>query len=196
SAVAQEKAPEGDGRDDCAHLQEGAGGRAQGIPDVLADLPVHVRVLSDGPAHSGQRRLRSRDRCEKDSVKALVTGAGGFIGSHFVPYLAARGWSVRAIDVHEAPPGVAGHDVQYRVMDICDVRQLAAAVEGVDYVLTLPAFTWTCTRASRNSRPSMSRRWRDWWSCAASAVCAGSCRSAAWVCMDTFSLPLRTRPRR
>jgi nucleoside-diphosphate-sugar epimerase len=70
-------------------------------------------------------------------VKALVTGAGGFIGSHFVPYLAAHGWSVRAIDVHEAPPGVAGEHVQYRVMDIRDVRQLAEVLEGVEYVFNL-----------------------------------------------------------
>jgi nucleoside-diphosphate-sugar epimerase len=70
-------------------------------------------------------------------VKALVTGAGGFIGSHFVPYLAARGWNVRAIDVHEAPPGVARQGVEYRVMDIRDVRQLGEALEGVDYVFNL-----------------------------------------------------------
>jgi nucleoside-diphosphate-sugar epimerase len=70
-------------------------------------------------------------------VKALVTGAGGFIGSHFVPYLATRGWNVRAIDVHEAPPGVARPGVEYRVMDIRDVRQLAVALEGVDYVFNL-----------------------------------------------------------
>ena len=70
-------------------------------------------------------------------MKALVTGAGGFIGSHFVPYLAARGWSVRAVDVHEAPPGITGRDVQYRVMDIRDAPQLAEALAGVDYVFNL-----------------------------------------------------------
>jgi len=67
----------------------------------------------------------------------LVTGAGGFIGSHFVPYLAERGWWVRAIDVHEAPAGVVGPNVEYRVQDIRDVRQLAAALEGIDYVFNL-----------------------------------------------------------
>jgi dihydroflavonol-4-reductase len=71
------------------------------------------------------------------TAQALVTGAGGFIGSHLVPYLAARGWNVRAIDVHQAPAGVRGPGVDYRVMDIRDVRQLAAALEGVDYVFNL-----------------------------------------------------------
>lgn len=69
--------------------------------------------------------------------RALVTGAGGFIGSHFVRYLAARGWSVRAIDVHPAPAGVAGPDIEYRVMDIRDIRQLTLALEGIDYVFNL-----------------------------------------------------------
>ncbi len=69
---------------------------------------------------------------------ALVTGAGGFIGSHFVPYLAARGWRVRAIDVHEAPAGVVvGPNVEYRVQDIRDVRLLMEALEDVEYVFNL-----------------------------------------------------------
>jgi nucleoside-diphosphate-sugar epimerase len=70
-------------------------------------------------------------------MRALVTGAGGFIGSHFVPHLTARGWQVRAIDVHEAPPGIGGASVEYRVQDIRDVRLLAAALDGVDYVYNL-----------------------------------------------------------
>ena len=70
-------------------------------------------------------------------MRALVTGAGGFIGSHFVPYLAAHGWEVRAIDVHEAPAAVAAPNVEYRVQDICDKGLLAAALDGVDYVFNL-----------------------------------------------------------
>jgi nucleoside-diphosphate-sugar epimerase len=70
-------------------------------------------------------------------LRALVTGAGGFIGSHFVPYLAARGWSVRAIDVHAAPPGVSGPNIDYRVQDIRDLSLLGAALEGIDYVFNL-----------------------------------------------------------
>jgi len=68
---------------------------------------------------------------------ALVTGAAGFIGSHFVPYLAAHGWRVRAIDVHEAPAGGGGPNVEYRVQDIRDARLLRSALEGVEYVFNL-----------------------------------------------------------
>ncbi len=68
---------------------------------------------------------------------ALVTGAGGFIGSHFVRYLAARGWRVRAIDVHEAPVGVVGPNIEFQVQDIRDAPLLMKALEGVEYVFNL-----------------------------------------------------------
>ena len=70
-------------------------------------------------------------------MRALVTGAGGFIGSHFAPYLAARGWDVRAIDVHEPPAAVAGPNVEYRVQDIQDARLLPGALEGIECVFNL-----------------------------------------------------------
>ena len=70
------------------------------------------------------------------TVRALVTGATGFVGSHFVRYLAGRGWSVRAIDVR--PPADAfGGNIEYRVQDIREEAGLAAALEGVDYVFNL-----------------------------------------------------------
>jgi len=67
--------------------------------------------------------------------QALVTGAGGFIGTHFVRYLAARGWRVRAIDVH--PASICVPDVDYRTLDICDAAALRNALEGVDYIFNL-----------------------------------------------------------
>jgi nucleoside-diphosphate-sugar epimerase len=71
------------------------------------------------------------------SQRVLVTGAAGFVGSHFAPYLARRGFEVRAIDVHAParPPGPAG--VDFRVQDIRDPQGLAAALEGVDTVFNL-----------------------------------------------------------
>jgi nucleoside-diphosphate-sugar epimerase len=66
---------------------------------------------------------------------ALVTGAGGFIGTHFVRYLAARGWRVRAVDVHAASVSIP--EVDYRTVDICDAAALRSALEGVDYVFNL-----------------------------------------------------------
>jgi nucleoside-diphosphate-sugar epimerase len=69
--------------------------------------------------------------------RALVTGAAGFIGSHFVRYLAARGWSVRAIDVREPPAGSSAPNVEYRMQDMRDAAALAAALEDVGYVFNL-----------------------------------------------------------
>ena len=68
--------------------------------------------------------------------RVLVTGAAGFVGSHFAPHLAARGFEVRAIDVH-TPAAPSGSGVDFRVQDIRDARGLAAALEGVDTVFNL-----------------------------------------------------------
>ena len=68
--------------------------------------------------------------------RALVTGAGGFIGSHFMHYLAGRGWAVRAIDVHE-PPGTVNGNIEFRIQDIRDEIGMRNALEGVDYVFNL-----------------------------------------------------------
>ncbi|HEV2270218.1 MAG TPA: NAD-dependent epimerase/dehydratase family protein [Steroidobacteraceae bacterium] len=68
--------------------------------------------------------------------QVLVTGAGGFVGSHFGPYLAGRGFAVRAIDVHP-PARTAGSGVDFRVQDIREPRGLAAALDGVDTVFNL-----------------------------------------------------------
>ncbi len=69
-------------------------------------------------------------------TRVLVTGAGGFVGSHFAPYLAARGFDVRAIDVH-APARPPGSGVEFRVQDIREPRGLAQALEGIDTVFNL-----------------------------------------------------------
>ena len=68
--------------------------------------------------------------------RVLVTGAGGFVGSHFAPYLAGRGFEVRAIDVHP-PARPAGGGVDFRVQDIREPRGLAEALDGVDTVFNL-----------------------------------------------------------
>ena len=70
------------------------------------------------------------------ATRALVTGAGGFIGSHFVRHLATQGWAVRAIDVHSPAVGLDG-GIEYRIQDIRDEPALSAALEGVDYVFNL-----------------------------------------------------------
>jgi nucleoside-diphosphate-sugar epimerase len=71
--------------------------------------------------------------------RVLVTGAAGFVGSHFAPYLARRGFEVRAIDVHPpaSPRCSAGAGVDFRLQDLCDPQRLTAALEGVDTVFNL-----------------------------------------------------------
>jgi nucleoside-diphosphate-sugar epimerase len=68
--------------------------------------------------------------------KVLVTGAAGFVGSHLAPYLAGRGFEVRAIDVH-APARPLGSEVEFRVQDIRELQGLKVALEGIDTVLNL-----------------------------------------------------------
>ncbi len=67
--------------------------------------------------------------------RVLVTGAAGFVGSHFAPYLAGRGFEVRAIDVH--PPARLASGVDFRVQDIREPRGLATALNGIDTVFNL-----------------------------------------------------------
>ena len=68
--------------------------------------------------------------------RVLVTGAAGFVGAHFAPYLAGRGFEVRAIDVHP-PAQPQGSGVDFRVQDIRDPVRLADALDGVDTVFNL-----------------------------------------------------------
>ncbi len=72
-----------------------------------------------------------------DGTPALVTGAAGFIGAHCVRYLAARGWRVRAMDVHAPPPEVAALNLDFRVFDLRDTARLADAVAGCEVVFHL-----------------------------------------------------------
>ena len=67
---------------------------------------------------------------------ALVTGAGGFIGSHLIRYLATRGWVVRAIDVHP-PAGQLQGNIDYRVCDIRNAAALTQVLQGIEYVFNL-----------------------------------------------------------
>ena len=76
----------------------------------------------------------------------VVTGAGGFIGSHLVERLVADGASVRAF-VHYDALGSAGwldgspvrHDVEVIAGDIADRESVLRAVEGADVVFHLAA---------------------------------------------------------
>jgi dTDP-L-rhamnose 4-epimerase len=80
-------------------------------------------------------------------MKALVTGGAGFIGSHTVDLLLARGYEVRVLDALLPPvhiPGVKPDyvpaEVEFLQGDVRDKAAMARALDGVDVVFHLAAY--------------------------------------------------------
>ena len=79
-------------------------------------------------------------------MKVLVTGGAGFIGSHTVDLLLARGYQVRILDslqprVHpKGRPDYLPPDVELLVGDVANRADLTRALEGVDRVMHLAAY--------------------------------------------------------
>jgi NAD dependent epimerase/dehydratase len=82
------------------------------------------------------------------SKRVLVTGAGGFIGSHLVEHLLQRGAQVRAMVHYDSRPGLTNLDLAPRAVrerveviagDVCDPFFMRQAVEGVQVVFHLAA---------------------------------------------------------
>ena len=71
-------------------------------------------------------------------TKALVTGAGGFIGHHLVTALVERGYEVRAVDIKhpEYEPTAA---TEFVLLDLRDYNNCLKATNGVDQVYNLAA---------------------------------------------------------
>jgi nucleoside-diphosphate-sugar epimerase len=68
-------------------------------------------------------------------VKVLVTGATGFLGSHIVDQLLARGDGVRALARPTSDISyLAARDVEVVTGDVTDVASLSSAVRGVEVV--------------------------------------------------------------
>jgi dihydroflavonol-4-reductase len=73
-------------------------------------------------------------------LKALVTGAGGFVGHHVVRVLLAAGHSVRALVLPREPRlNLEGVSCEIVIGDVTDRASLARAMHGVDAVFHLAA---------------------------------------------------------
>jgi nucleoside-diphosphate-sugar epimerase len=72
------------------------------------------------------------------AVRVLVTGAGGFIGSHLVERLKREGCWVRGVDLDEPSWGRSAAD-EFRCLDLRSRENCLAATDGVDRVFALAA---------------------------------------------------------
>lgn len=71
-------------------------------------------------------------------VKVLVTGAGGFIGSHLVTFLKNRGYWVRGVDIKE-PEFTPTDADEFLLLDLRRWENCQQATEGMDHVYALAA---------------------------------------------------------
>ena len=71
-------------------------------------------------------------------TKVLVTGAGGFIGSHLVTYLKRKGYWVRGADIKHPEFGPTDAD-EFLLVDLRRWENCLAAADGADEVYALAA---------------------------------------------------------
>ena len=72
------------------------------------------------------------------TCRALVTGAGGFIGHHLTSYLKARGYWVRGVDLKKPEFEPTSAD-EFAVLDLRREETALEACEGIDEVYNLAA---------------------------------------------------------
>jgi nucleoside-diphosphate-sugar epimerase len=71
-------------------------------------------------------------------MKILVTGGGGFVGSHVIERLLARGYAVRSIG-RSLQPQLEAQGVEVVCGDLAEASAVSAACEGVDAVFHVAA---------------------------------------------------------
>lgn len=71
-------------------------------------------------------------------TKVLVTGAGGFIGSHLVTFLKKQGYWVRGVDIKH-PEYAATQADEFLILDLREKENGLKATRGVDHVYALAA---------------------------------------------------------
>src|SRR5215510_10147896 len=73
-----------------------------------------------------------------EQMRALVTGAGGFIGSHLCEYLKEKGYWVRGVDIKRPEFGDTAAD-DFRLLDLRRWENCLEATSDVDHVYALAA---------------------------------------------------------
>lgn len=73
-----------------------------------------------------------------DQTRVLVTGAGGFIGSHLTTYLRNKGYWVRGVDI-KLPEFESTTADEFQLLDLRRWENCLKATEGVDQVYALAA---------------------------------------------------------
>ncbi len=107
---------------------------------------------------------------------AVVTGTGGFVGSHLVDALLASGATVRAIARPQSAPGVHDSRVEKHVVDLLDARATAASPvwNGATHVFHIGGVTKARTLAQfrlGNVTPTANLFARRHWHAGRSAAC-------------------------
>lgn len=73
-----------------------------------------------------------------EKARVLVTGAGGFIGSHLVTFLRNKGYWVRGVDLKEPEFGKTDAD-DFKILDLRRWENCLEATRGIDEVYALAA---------------------------------------------------------
>ncbi|KXK06943.1 MAG: NAD-dependent epimerase/dehydratase [Acidobacteria bacterium OLB17] len=73
-----------------------------------------------------------------EATRILVTGAGGFIGSHLVTYLKEKGYWVRGVDIKRPEFGETDAD-EFLLLDLRRWENCLVATNGIDEVYALAA---------------------------------------------------------
>lgn len=73
-----------------------------------------------------------------EQERVLVTGAGGFIGSHLVDYLKAKGYWVRGVDIKRPEFSETNAD-EFKLLDLRRWENCLEATKGVEHVYALAA---------------------------------------------------------
>src|SRR3954454_15241126 len=94
--------------------------------------------MGRGPAEEARRRAGMPRSSGGTALRVLVTGGSGFIGSHVVDVLMARGHVPVNFDRAESPHHSAG-ELETVLGEATDVDALAAALDGCDAVIHLAA---------------------------------------------------------